>query len=160
MSHLTDEMRAAVGSTVDWRVSYPVSASDIRRWAIAVYYPDPPPRQYVDAELAPEEFNPFAWAVAEQMQPAIAPLLRDTDKTEKAIGITGPGLTHQVNGGTDVTYGVPMRPGDVIRSQTRLLEYREREGRMGLMLITILESEWTNQHGDRVQLGRQTAIRY
>lgn len=162
MSHVTDRMRAAVGSVVDWRVSYPVSASDIRRWAVAVYYPDPPPRRFIDPEgqVAPEEFNPFAWMVAEQMEPAIAPMLRDTDRLEKAIGLPGPGLTNQVNGGSEVRYGAPMRPGDVIRSRTRLHEYREREGRMGLMLITITEVEWTNQHGDRVRLGHDTSIRY
>ena len=162
MSHLTAEMREALGSVVDWRVSYPVAASDIRRWAVAVYYPDPPPRRFVDADplVAPEEFNPFAWVVAEQMVPAFAPTLRDTDKMEKAIGLPGPGLTHQVNGGSEVAYGAPVRPGDVIRSETRLHDYREREGRMGLMLITVTEVEWTNQHGDRVRLGHDTSIRY
>lgn len=160
VSLVSDRMRAAVGSVVDWRTSYPVAESDIRRWAIAVYYPDPPPARFLEAQVAPEEFNPFAWAVADQMVPAIAPMLRDTDKTEKAIGIQGPGLANQVNGGTSVTYGAPIRPGDVIGSRARLLEYREREGRMGPMLITVLESEWTNQAGERVQLGRQTAIRY
>lgn len=162
MSLISDEMRAAVGSLVDWRVSFPVSASDIRKWAIAVYYPEPPPARYRGkGDLdAPEEFNPFAWAVAEQMEPAVAPLLRDTDKLERAVGITGPGLRNQVNGGTDATYGAPIRAGDVIRSETRLQEYREKRGRMGPMLITILEHEWTNQDGERVLLGHQVAIRY
>lgn len=161
-------MRTAIGSVVDWRVSFPVSESDIRRWAVAVYYPEPPPQRYVDPAsatatggiVAPDEFNPFAWLVAEERQPAIAPMVRDTDKMEKAIGIRGPGLAHQINGGSAVRYGAPIRPGDVVRSHTRLLEYREREGRMGLMLITVTEVEWTNQHGDRIRLGHETSIRY
>jgi hypothetical protein len=166
VSHLTDQLRAGVGSVVDWRISYPVAESDIRRWAIAVHYPDPPPVRFIDPDAtvggmtAPEEFNPFAWAVAEQMVPVVAPLLRDPDKLEKAIGLTGPGLRNQVNGGSEVSYGAPVRPGDVIRSETRLHDYSEREGRMGLMLITILEVEWTNQDGQRVRLGHDTSIRY
>ena len=158
---VSDEMRAAIGGVVDWRVSYPVAASDIRRWAIAVHYPEPPPERFLGVDpVAPEEFNPFAWVVADRMVPAIAPELRDTDKTEKALGIRGPGLRHQVNGGTDVTYGVPIRTGDVIRSETTLQEYRERTGRMGPMLITVLESRWTNQDGALVQVEHQVAIRY
>jgi hypothetical protein len=163
MSLISAQMRAAIGGVVDWRVSFPVAASDIRRWAIAVYYPEPPPARYRGDGpdlIAPEELNPFAWAVADQMVPAVAPELRDTDKPEKAIGIVGPGLTHQVNGGSEVAYGAPIRPGDVIRSQTRLHEYRERSGRMGPMLITVFEVEWTNQDGARVKLGHDTSIRY
>jgi hypothetical protein len=165
-SYLTDEMRAAIGAVVDWRVSFPVSASDIRRWAIAVYFPDPPPARYWNAAataggiVAPEEFNPFAWLAAEEMTPKVAPLFRDTDRLEKAIGITGPGLLHQLNGGSEVSYGVPMRPGDVVRSETRLHEYRERAGRLGTMLMTVTEVEWTNQRSERVLLGHNTSIRY
>lgn len=165
MSLITPEMRSAIGSVVDWRVSFPVAPSDIRRWAIAVYYPEPPPARFVrppDGEdlIAPEELNPFAWVVAEQMVPAVAPELRDTDKTEKALGITGPGLRNQINGGSEVVYGAPIRAGDVIRSETRLHEYREKRGRMGAMLITVTEVEWTNQDGARVKLGHDTSIRY
>ncbi|WP_220795372.1 MaoC family dehydratase N-terminal domain-containing protein [Streptomyces shenzhenensis] len=165
MSLVSSEMAAAVGSVIDWKVSYPVAASDIRRWAIAVHYPDPPPRRFCDETapggvVAPEEFNPFAWMVASQREPLVAPESRDTDRMEKAIGIAGPGLRNQVNGGTEVSYGVPIRPGDVIRSETRLVSYVEKTGRMGPMLISVTESVWTNQDGERVQVERQTAIRY
>lgn len=164
-THISAEMRAAVGSVVEWRVSFPVAASDIRRWAVATYYPDPPPRRSWDEAtrgglIAPEEFNPFAWMVADAMVPAIAPERRDTDRLEKAIGLAGPGLRNQLNGGSRVTYFEAMRVGDVIRSETRLHEYSEREGRLGLMLITVTESTWTNQRGERVRLGYDTSIRY
>lgn len=169
MSLVSAAMRAAVGSVTDWRVSHPIAVSDIRRWAIAVYYPDDPPRAFVDevhAErahggmVAPAEFNPFAWSVASAMRPAVTPANRDTDRLEKAIGIAGPGLENQLNGGNSVVYGVPMRPGDVIRSETRLKEYREREGRFGPMLITLTEVVWTNQDGELVSTGVDTSIRY
>ncbi|MDQ7909357.1 MaoC family dehydratase N-terminal domain-containing protein [Phytohabitans sp. ZYX-F-186] len=168
-SYVSDRMRAALGEVVDWRVSFPISASDIRRWAVAVYYPEDPPREFWDADFAdrerggiaaPAEFNPFAWLVADQMKPAIRPERRDPDRLEKAIGIPGPGLRHQINGGTEAVYGVPMRPADVITSVTRLGEYRERTGRLGRMLITVTEVAWTNQRGETVRTGRDTSIRY
>lgn len=45
-SNVSAAMRDAVGRQVGRRVSFPVAESDIRRWAIAVYYPPEPPRQF------------------------------------------------------------------------------------------------------------------
>jgi hypothetical protein len=53
-----------------------------------------------------------------------------------------------------------MRPGDVVSSATSITGYREREGRLGLMLFTTMESNWTNQHGDLIKTQRSTLIRY
>jgi hypothetical protein len=52
-TYISAEMLAAVGREVQRAVSYPVSESDIRRWAIAVYYPAPAPRRFWEAEAAP-----------------------------------------------------------------------------------------------------------
>ncbi|MBO0729671.1 MAG: MaoC family dehydratase N-terminal domain-containing protein [Acidimicrobiaceae bacterium] len=170
MSHITAEMAAAVGSETGRRVSFPVSASDIRRWAVAVYWPEKPPRLFWDEAyarttrhrgiVAPEEFNPFAWMVAEADDPPVAPEPNDTDMTERILGIEGPGLKFQLNGGLDVSYGVRIRPGDVITATSRLAEYREREGRLGLMLFTVSEATWINQRSEVVKSIRMTGIRY
>ena len=84
----------------------------------------------------------------------------DPDRTEKELGISGPGLKFQVMGGMESSYGVRIRPGDVIRSLNRLHSYVEREGRFGLMLFTVTEDTWTNQHGGLVKTIRNTLIRY
>ena len=47
-SVISAAMRAAVGTELSRAVSYPVSASDIRRWAVAVYYPAEPPERFWD----------------------------------------------------------------------------------------------------------------
>ena len=70
-SYITDEMRAILDKPMSRLTSYPIAASDIRKWAIAVYYPEIPPRLFWDEDyaatsrfggiVAPEEFNPFAW---------------------------------------------------------------------------------------------------
>ena len=44
-----------------------------------------------------------------------------------------------------------MRPGDRITAVMRLAGYREREGRLGLMLFTSSESTWTNQDDEMVK---------
>ncbi len=63
------------------------------------------------------------------------------------------------DGQTD-TYGAPMRPGDVIRSRSRLQDWNERHGRLGLTLYTFTEIEWTNQNDELVRRRISTGIRY
>jgi len=169
---ITSEMRAAIGTPTGLRVSYPVSVSDIRRWALAVYWPELPPRLFWDEEyasgtihsgiVAPEEFNPFAWMAAETEAPEAPPSANpsDPDRVERSLGIAGPGLKFQLNGGMSVEYGVRMRPGDVITSVGHLADYNEREGRLGPMLFTISEDTWTNQRDELVKRSRSTLIRY
>jgi len=171
-SNISAAMTAAVGTELGRQVSYPVSESDIRRWALAVYWPEQPPALFVDAEyaattshggiVAPEEFNPFAWKVAESVtnQKAANVGNNDPDSTEKQLGIAGPGLKFMLNGGMATEYGVRMRVGDVITSTRRLGSYSEREGRLGLMLFSRAEDTWTNQDGEQVKHTVNTLIRY
>ncbi len=150
----------------------PISLSDIRKWAMAVYYPDIPPRLFWDEEyarttthgcvVAPEEFNPFAWFTADG--PTAAPTFQGPIRgsgPEAAFGVDPPETTFILNGGSEATYGVRMRPGDVITSgQSTVIEYKERPSRLGLMLFTVTESTWTNQNDEMVKVTRGTGIRY
>jgi acyl dehydratase len=157
-----DRMREARGRWSDFGApSFPISTSDIRRWAIAVYWPDPPPRQYWDEAyaastrwggiVAPPEFNPFAWPVPGRFT-ALEP--------RPDYALPGEPGQKMLNGGTRIRFGVPMRPGDVIRSRIRLRDWKEREGRLGLMLFSDSEREWVNQKGETVRTAIDTIIRY
>ena len=108
--------------------------------------------------VAPEEFNPFAWMTADG--PRRASGGHNPDLTEITLGIEGPGLKFQLNGGSEVEYGVRMRPGDVITSVRSLAGYSEREGRLGLMLFTESQDRWTNQDNEVVKTTKSTLIRY
>jgi hypothetical protein len=169
-SYISAEMSAAVGRELGRRRSYPISASDIRKWAIAVYYPEDPPRLFWDEEyaattihggiVAPEDFNPFAWMSAEPpgirrsgAPGAIVPL-------EATIGLDPPKTTFNLNGGLEVTYGARMRPGDVITAVSSLSGYQERQGRLGLMLFTTQSDRWTNQDNVLVKSSSNALIRY
>jgi hypothetical protein len=170
---ISTEMQAIVGQEFGKaRISTPISLSDIRKWAMAVYYPDIPPRLYWDEEyarntrhggvVAPEDFNPFAWFTAEG--PTIAPTftgpIRDSGP-EGAFGVAAPETTYILNGGIEVTYGARMRPGDVITaSRSKLVDYKERPSRLGLMLVTTTETTWTNQAGEMVKTTQGSSIRY
>ena len=110
----------------------------------------------------PKNFNAFAWMVAENDEPVSVGQLSPIDlhRIEKLLGIQPPPVQNQLNGGMEVTYGTRIRPGDVITSVTRLAEYRERNGRHGLMLFTFSEDTWTNHTGEMVKRTRSNQIRY
>jgi len=170
-TYITPQMRDVVGLELRRSTSFPITDSDIRRWALAVYYPEPAPRLFWDADyaaatshggiVAPEEFNPFAWmTVPDPDTPPRERVAIGFVSPEETLGLERPDTQSLINGGTEVDYGVRMRPGDVITSVGRLAGYSEREGRLGLMLFTTTEDTWTNQRGETVKTSRSTLIRY
>jgi hypothetical protein len=166
-------MRAAVGGEFGaTSSSVPISLSDIRKWALAIYWPEVPPRVFWDEEyaattthrgiVAPEELNPFAWFTADG--PVVPPTYEGQIRgkgPEELLGVAGPATSFVMNGGLNMVHGARMRPGDVITSGlTKLIEYRERATRLGLMLITVTEATWTNQDGEMVRVTRSNGLRY
>ena len=159
-TYITDELRAQIGVEKDRKVSFPVDTSLIRQWAIAIRWPEPPERLYWDEAyakntrfggiIAPPYFNPFAYHIDEaRMQgPSTAGVLTSE-----------PG-TRPLNGGGEVEYYEPIRPGDVITAVSKIVDIYERQGRLGLTMFTITETSWTNQKGQLVRIYRSTSIRY
>lgn len=155
---VTQDMIDRQGVWGSERISPPVSESDIRKWAIAVYWPEQPPRLFWDADyakttrlggiVAPPDFNPFAWPIRAERTD------EPSNRVRPRRGLRG------MNGGQVETYGVPMRPGDVITARDRLRNWEERETRLGQTLFTFSETEWRNQNGELVKLRVQTGILY
>jgi hypothetical protein len=157
-TYITEDIRRWQDVEREMAVSPPISENDIRKRAIAVYWPQTPPRKFWDADyasasrwkgiVAPEEFNPFAWPI----------------ERKEGIRLGGelgkePGQ-RVLNGGSEARYFTPMRPGDVIRSGTKLVYVYEKTGRLGTMMFLINETTWTNQKGEVVKVDRKTSIRY
>ena len=163
---ISEAMLGLIGAVQQRLTSYPICASDIRRWALAVYYPNDPPERYLRAGAAageppltaPEEFNPFAWAT-----PGPRPEIdgySGPKYIEERAGIAPPDISFIVNGGTACEYGAPMREGDVITAESRIKSYAQRQGKQGPLLFTDIEDRWTNQRGETVKVTVQTMIRY
>jgi acyl dehydratase len=158
---VTPDMVERKGIWGSERVSPPISESDIRKWAIAVYWPETPPPIFWDAEyaattrwgtiIAPPDFNPFAWPIV---------LPRAADDKPKDRGDKPKRRLRGMNGGQVETYGVPMRPGDLITARNRLRDWEERDTRLGHTLFSYSELEWNNQNGDLVKRRVSTAILY
>ena len=152
--NISQEVIDLLGETSAPVDSYPVGANEIRRWAQAVYYPEPAPLHFLDegvaargpsgGMLAPREFNPFAWT------PRVG-LGRHWD----LLSAERPTV---LNGGLRSAYYEPIRPGDVITGSRRFADVYEKQGRSGNMVFVVSETRWTNQRGELVRLGRQTLI--
>jgi acyl dehydratase len=157
--HLDDETLGWLGKPLDPDIALPVGANDIRRWAMATYYPEDPPAEFLDEEVAargpwgelvsPRDFNPFAWT---KCTPP------DTYPWMRGMG-TEPGR-RGLNGGQRNRYFAPIRVGDVITSVVTLVDAYEKEGRLGPMMFLIDEARFTNQRGELVRIGQRTTIYY
>jgi hypothetical protein len=155
---VTPEMIKRQGIWGHEETSFPISLSDIRKFAIAIYWPQTPPRIFWDEEyaratrwggiIAPQDFNPFAWPI------------KNDDPADRGGGASRPRERRGMNGGQTDTYFQPMRPGDVIRARHRLRDWNEHRTRLGLTLFFFSETEWLNQHDQLVKRHIQTFIWY
>lgn len=100
--------------------------------------------------VAPPDFNPFAWPV-ERPRGGPSGLAGEHPEGRPLTGM---------NGGQTDTYGAPMRPGDVISARSRLVDWWEREGRLGHTLYVRSEIEWRNQNDELVKTRLSISIRY
>lgn len=149
---MTNELKKMVGQETYRATSPPVALSDIRKYAIAVYWPEKPPRLFWDEEyarqtvwggiIAPEGFNPFAWPIE---GPGRFPYFHGlADKSS-------------LNAGSDAQYFAPIRPGDIINAVDTVVDVYERTGRNGQLTFVISQTYWTNQRGELVKIHRSTA---
>jgi len=63
-----------------------------------------------------------------------------------------------MGGGHDLTFGVPVRPGDVITARRRLVDLYQRDSKMGALTFAISEIVYTNDRGEHVVTCRETVI--
>jgi acyl dehydratase len=155
---LTQETIDKLGRTIPAVTCPAVGTNDIARWAIATYWPDPPPARYVDADVAadgpwggivaPRDFDPTAWMPNRPWAGDWFPSM-------------GAEPGHRVlNGGQHNRYFAPIRPGDVISVTRRFVDVTERDTKRGPMVFFQSEFRWDNQDGALVRLGEQTTIYY
>jgi len=170
---ITDEMLALVDRPMRRATSFPIGANEIRRWAMAIYYPEIPPRLFWDDDyaattkwggiIAPQEFNPFAWATKDPplSERATAGRPGRWGHFESVFGVEPPPYRAVLQSRVIANYSpVRMRPGDVIRSVDRISEYFEREGKMGLQLYTTISVDYFNQHDEWIKRLDTVFMRY
>jgi acyl dehydratase len=149
-------------SDVDHRVGQPIgggqlwepcSASDIRRWVMAMDYPNP---LHWNEEFARE--TRYGGIIAPQ---SIAVALDYGHGCAPACVGRIPG-SHLIFGGEEWWfYGTPVRPGDKLFQERRFHDYKVANTNFaGPTMFSRGDTTHRNQHGALVARERSTAIRY
>ncbi|HJN86880.1 MAG: MaoC family dehydratase N-terminal domain-containing protein [Dehalococcoidia bacterium] len=158
--------------------SAPVTATDVRRWGMAVYWPERPPRLFWDEEyaknsrfgsiVAPAEFNPFAWPLDDSGHLALGHLPIWPDMGQIAGDDRGAGLrdprskegfaVRSFSAGNEAEYHAPIRVGDVITGTSEMKGVYEKTGRSGILLFGLNEARLTNQNNELVKLLRHLRV--
>jgi acyl dehydratase len=131
----------------------PCSSSDIRRWVMAMDYPNP---LHWDEEFARD--SAYGGLVAPQ---SIAVALDYGHGAAPACVGRIPG-SHLIFGGEEWWfYGCPVRPGDKLFQERRFHDYKVVETKFaGPTMFSRGDTTHTNQRGTLVARERSTAIRY
>jgi len=148
-SVVTDADRALVG--VDTEPGYHlIEAGMVRRFCEAVGLHDP---IYLDAAAAhaagyPERPIPAGFWCAIQVP--------GSELQRPRLGGFG---TRNMNAGTEFDYLKPAYVGQTLACTARVADIRERAGRTGPMVITVLEYTWRDEAGHAVTRARLTGVR-
>ena len=65
-----------------------------------------------------------------------------------------------LDGGSEWEYFQPVYVGDVVTGVTRVVKLNQRNLRVGPAIFLVLETVYTNQHGQMLAVQRSTIIRY
>jgi acyl dehydratase len=149
-------------SDVDWRLGQlvgggqlidPCSSSDIRRWVMAMDYPNP-----IHWDEGAARASAFGGLVAPQ---SIAVALDYGHGCQPAVVGRIPG-SHLIFGGEEWWhYGPRIRPGDQLFQERRFHDYKIADTRFaGPTMFSRGDTIHRNQHGMTVAKARSTGIRY
>jgi acyl dehydratase len=144
---ITDEMRTAVGVESE-PATHDVERGAIRRFADAIGDVSPP---YRDEEAARNSRHGGL----------IAPptFLRSLPAGPHRVELRSP-YPEVLDGGSEWEYFEPVRAGDRITVTSRIVELKERSGRLGPMLFVTTETRYVNQSGRVAATQRGTIIHY
>ncbi len=135
-SIVTEEMKSWLNKELN-RVEFDVEKVLLRRYAEAIE--DPNPRW---KEIMPP--NMFTAIFAE------GGLVQYPFKTPPKL----------LDGGGEWEFFKDVRLGDTLTGIRKIVEYKEKEGKLGHMLFVIRQMEWTNQQGELVARNHSTSILY
>ncbi len=145
--YVTDEAKKQIGKVSEAR-TYEVERGAIRRFAEAIG--DPNPLFNSEREARKSRFGSMI---------ATPTFCRSMGAAIPDIKLDMPTF-RGLDGGSEWEYLVPIRAGDRITVQSKLVDLREAAGRLGPMVFSVVETTYTNQFGEVCAVQRATGIRY
>jgi acyl dehydratase len=145
--YVTDEAKKQIGKVSEPR-TYEVERGAIRRFAEAIG--DPNPLFNSEREARKSRFGGMI---------ATPTFCRSMGAPIPDIKLDMPTF-RGLDGGSEWEYLAPIRAGDRITVQSKLVDLREAAGRLGPMVFSVVETTYTNQFGEVCAIQRATGIRY
>jgi acyl dehydratase len=148
-SVITEELRSMLGVEAEPEV-FEVEKGHIIRFAQAIGDPNPlwNDREYARKSNYDDIIAPPMFLIDEGL----------TKFADRLIKLKNP-LPSTLNGGTEIEYYKPMKPGDIITTVAKLIDLKEKSGGSGKLLFQIVEVTYTNQKGELVAKCRDTFVR-
>jgi len=96
----------------------------------------------------------FGWPVR---WTAAMPLHQDVRKP-LVEALRKEGLNRSLDGGIEFEFLQPVYEGDTLVAVSKIAGINAKEGKSGKLVISVIETSFTNQHGTLVALQRKTSI--
>ena len=155
-SVITQAMRDTIG--VDGPPTHlEVDKTAVRMFARSVGHTDPV--FYDEAEARRRGFRSLPTPPGYLGTPVYHPRAAEADAPAGPARFSTP-YKRILNAGTDIEYLGDICAGDTLTSRSHVVEFAEREGSLGPMLITTTETVYTNQDGVVVAKSRGNLIQY
>jgi acyl dehydratase len=148
---LINRLQSMIGKEFYRVKGYPIERGKIREFALAIQEDNP---IFYDEKAAKE-------AGFRSVPPPLtySQTLTFWNETGNPVLNLGLDLRYVLHGGQEYEYYKPIAAGDQLNAVCRLADAYEKEGsRGGKMLFVILETEFTDQHGDKVLSSKQILI--
>jgi len=134
--------RSIIGREYDTAHHGPVTAEEMIAYARMLGEKDP---IYIDEAAAAR--GPYGGLIA---HPTFVITMRGDKLVPEEV------MVHMRRGGfdagKDITFGVPVRPGDSLTLTSRVHDVYEKTGRSGSMFFIVFRTEIANQRGEMVAL--------
>ena len=134
---ISKAMKNAVGVS-SAPAHYDVEKGHVKQFAEAIG--DPSPRWSSEEMVAPPTF--LRMCIPNELEELEMPFSRGLD------------------GGSEWEYSVPVRPGDTITVTQQIIDFSEKHGRLGAMLIETRQNSFVNQRGELVATEKTVNISY
>ena len=174
---LTKEVLEFLGFQTGNVLGDPITAKEIRRYALAIGDPNPVYHNQEEAEksryggiIAPPCFTYWACHPASQDDFPENLTIRGRLKREAqqigAFAVPELPLPNTAHGGTEVHGGDeheffhPLRPGDVLTGRSKIVDMQEKSGKVGSLIFLVLETQFKNQRDQLVDIVKTTVIYY
>jgi len=146
---ITEGMRSMLGVEVGPRV-YEIEKGMIKKFAEAI--DDPNPLWQDEAYAREARYGGIV------CPPTFLLAIELTEQIMWAMSVECP-LKGFLNGANEFEYYQPIRPGDVISVTGKLVDLREKEAKIGKIVVMVMEQTYTNQRKEVVAKGYHTFVR-